>query len=102
MLLYNTTYHIEEDKEKLFLNWAHECLIPEVQKDGVLSNIRLLRVLSRIGEDDGVTYAIQMDVQDSATLHKWYQRQGASLLSEMQKIFKHTVMAMPTLMEIVC
>ncbi len=32
MLIYNTTYHVEEGDEKNFLIWMQEYYLPEVEK----------------------------------------------------------------------
>ena len=32
MLIFNTTYHVEEDQEKYFLIWMQEYYLPEVEK----------------------------------------------------------------------
>lgn len=31
MLIYNTTYHVEEGQEKFFLAWMQEFYLPEVE-----------------------------------------------------------------------
>ena len=32
MLIYNTTYHVEEGQEKYFLTWMQEFYLPEVRE----------------------------------------------------------------------
>ncbi|MEG2151535.1 MAG: DUF4286 family protein, partial [Bacteroidaceae bacterium] len=46
MLVYNTTFQMEEDMERNFIIWINECYIPEVQKVGLLTSPRLCRILS--------------------------------------------------------
>lgn len=36
MLVYNTTYHVEDGQEKYFLIWMREFYLPEVEKGGML------------------------------------------------------------------
>ena len=36
MLIYNTTYHVEEGEDKNFLIWMQEHYLPEVEKNGTL------------------------------------------------------------------
>lgn len=33
MLIYNTTYHVEEGEDKNFLIWMQEHYLPEVEKE---------------------------------------------------------------------
>lgn len=35
MLIYNTTYHVEEGEDKNFLIWMQEHYLPEVEKNDV-------------------------------------------------------------------
>ncbi len=100
MLIYNTTYHVEEDQEKYFLIWMQEVYLQEVEKTGLLRSPRMVRVLSH--RDEGsACFSVQFEVEDSATLHHWHQLQGAKLNEELVKIFKDKVVGFPTLMEVI-
>ncbi len=99
MLIYNTTYHIEEGNEKNFLIWMQEHYLPEVEKKGMLHTPRILRILSHI-EEGSVCFSVQFEVEDSAVLHRWHREQGAELNDELQRIFKDKVVGFPTLMEV--
>lgn len=100
MLIYNTTYHVEEDQEKYFLIWMQEVYLQEVEKNGLLRSPRMVRVLSH--RDEGsACFSVQFEVEDSATLHHWHQLQGAKLNEELVKIFKDKVVGFPTLMEVI-
>lgn len=46
MLIYNTTYQVEEGQEDNFLIWIKEFYLPEVEKAGALHTPRIVRVLS--------------------------------------------------------
>ena len=100
MLIYNTTYHVEEDQEKYFLIWIREFYLHEVEKNGTLKAPRSARILSH-QEPGSVCYSLQFEVTDSATLHHWYREQGAKLNDEMVKLFKDEVVGFPTLMEVI-
>ena len=105
MIVYNTTYHVDEADEQLFLNWIHQYLIPEVLKEGTLHNPRVLKVLGH-HQDDGddghsVSYAVQLEADDTAALHRWYQKQGVALNKELLLVFRQRVLGFPTLMEVV-
>lgn len=99
MLIYNTTYHVEEGHEKNFLIWLQEYYLPEVEKLGMLHAPRILRVLSH--RDDGESYSVQFEVEDSARLHRWHQEQGVKLNEELLKTFQDKVVGFPTLMEVI-
>ncbi|EJX04691.1 hypothetical protein EVA_07209 [gut metagenome] len=99
MLIYNTTYHVEEDQEKYFLIWMQEVYLPEIEKTGLLKSPRILRVLSH-REEGSACFSVQFEVKDSATLHHWHSQQGVKLNEELLKIFKNKVVGFPTLMEV--
>lgn len=99
MLIFNTTYHVEEGQEKYFLIWMQEYYLPEVEKDGRLHAPRIARILSH-REDAGSCFSVQFEVEDSTQLHHWHQEQGVKLAGEMNRIFKDKVVGFPTLMEV--
>lgn len=100
MLVYNTTYHVEEGQEKYFLIWMQEYYLPEVEKGKMLRSPRIMQVLSH-REETGTCYSVQFEVEDSALLHRWHREQGARLAEEMLKLFKDKVVGFPTLMEVI-
>lgn len=98
MLLYNTTYHVDQDRVGLFLIWLREKFVPEVQASGLLARPRIYKVLSHL--EEGVeSYCLQWDVDSSGTLHHWYTLQGAKLHEELARTFQDKVIGIPTLME---
>ena len=95
MLIYNTTYHVEEGQEKFFLAWMQEFYLPEVEKHGTLYAPRIARILSHI-EEGSICYSVQFEVENSAKLH-----QGVKLNEELLRIFNDKVIGFPTLMEVI-
>ena len=69
-----------------------------MMKHGALRAPRICRVLSH--RDEGTSYSLQWEVDDSVVLHRWHQDQGARLNQELVKIFKDKVVGFPTLMEV--
>ena len=100
MLIYNTTYHVEEGEDKNFLIWMQEHYLPEVEKNGTLYAPRIARILSHI-EEGSICYSVQFEVENSAKLHRWHQEQGVKLNEELLNIFKDKVIGFPTLMEVI-
>ena len=100
MLIYNTTYHVEEGEDKNFLIWMQEYYLPEVEKSRMLYAPRIARILSHI-EEGSICYSVQVEVENSARLHRWHQEQGVKLNEELLKIFKDKVIGFPTLMEVI-
>lgn len=100
MLIYNTTFHVVMGDARNFVIWLNEYYIPEVENLGELKNPRILRILSH-KEQDSECFSLQWEVEDSAALHRWHVKQGATLNAEMMKVFKDKVIGFPTLMEVI-
>lgn len=99
MLIYNTTYHVEDEVHDNFIIWIQECFIPEIGRDDVLKSPRLCRILSH--QDSGYTYSLQWEVENSSILHRWHTEKGLKYNEEITNIFKDKVVGFPTLMEII-
>ena len=98
MLIFNTTYHLEDENERLFLIWLQEFYLPAVEKDGRLKHPRIARILSH--RDAGTCFSVQFEVEDSTLLHHWHQELGVKLNEELLKTFKEKLVGFPTLMEV--
>ena len=99
MLIYNTTFHVDDDIHENFLIWIKECYISEVLKQGILKSPRFCRILNH--RDEGECYSLQWEVENSGLLHRWHLEQGMKQNEELTKIFKDKVVGFPTLMEII-
>ena len=98
MLIYNTTFQVDDEVCDNFLIWIKESYIPEVEKEGILKNVRLCKVLSH--RDEGGSFSLQWEVENSTVLHRWHLAQGALLHDELVKLFEQRVIGFPTLMEV--
>ena len=87
MLIYNTTYHVEEGEDKNFLIWMQEHYLPEVEKNGTLYAPRIARILSHI-EEGSICYSVQFEVENSAKLHRWHQEQAMGII-DLRKFGDH-------------
>ncbi len=99
MLIYNTTFQVDEEVTSNFLIWIQECYIPEVNKSGELKNPRLCKILSH--RDEGSSFSLQWEVENSTILHQWHTKLGSKLNEEITNLFKDKVVGFPTLMEII-
>lgn len=99
MLLYNTTYHVEQEVIANFLIWLREMYMEDVRKNGLLKNPRLCRVLSH-REEGSESYSLQWEVESSGTLHRWHAEQGAAFNEQIVKTFGDKVIGIPTLLEV--
>lgn len=99
MLIYNITFHTEDDVHDNFLIWIQESYIPEVEKNGALKSPRLCRLINH--RDEGTSYSLQWEVESSAILHRWHIEQGVRFSEELRCLFADKVVGFPTLMEVI-
>ena len=99
MLIYNTTFQVDDEIHDNFLIWMKESYIPQVEQKGMLKQPRICRVLSH--RDEGSCYTLQWEVESSGILHRWHLEQGLLLNDELEKLFKQKVVGFPTLMEVI-
>jgi len=99
MLIYNTTFQVNSEIQDNFLIWLKECYVTEIEKHGALKSPRLCKILSH--RDEGSSYSLQWEVENSSVLHRWHTEQGVHLNEELEKIFKNKVVGFPTLMEVI-
>ena len=99
MLIYNTTFQVDDGIQEHFLIWIKESYIPQVESHGALKTPRICRVLSH--REEGSSYSLQWEVESSSLLHRWHMEQGVKLNEELTKIFANKVIGFPTLMEVI-
>ena len=69
MFIYNVTVKIDTDLAADWLSWMQTTHIPDVMATGMFLNHRICRLLSN--DNDGLTYAIQYECTDLATLQRY-------------------------------
>lgn len=99
MLIYNTTFQVDDEIHDNFIIWIKESYIPQVMEHGTLKAPRICKVLSH--REEGSSYSLQWEVESSGLLHRWHMEQGLKLNEELTKIFANKVIGFPTLMEVI-
>ncbi len=100
MILYNTTYQMPVEDARNFVIWVTQVMIPQLQESKYVSSPRLLHILSH-KEEDSECFALQMEMESTATLHAWFVKQGQKLNTEMLKAFDNKVVGFSTMMEVI-
>ena len=98
MIVYNTTYTMPEGDARDFVIWTMQSMVPRVLEHGLLSQPRLLRILSH-HDQETECMSLQFTVESTAQLHRWYTQQGAALLEELTKMFEGRIVGFSTIME---
>lgn len=100
MIVYNTTFNIENDVLEECLDHLKKMYIPKAIASGFLYNPCLRRILQEETDDDqGQNFSVQFHVKNVDTLNFWLQQEGAAIQQELINRFKTKVVGFTTLME---
>ena len=100
MIIFNTTYHVDDELEASFIAWLKENYIPMALRREELSEPQLCRVMTT-GEEDGSSLSLQVHVQDTEALSLWYKEMGVELTEALVSRFGDRVVGFNTLLEVI-
>ena len=100
MILYNTTYQMPAADARSFVIWVNEVMLPRIKEGGMMTNGRLSRILSH-KEEDSECFALQLEAESTAMLHRWFVKQGKALNEEMLQVFENRFIGFSTMMEVI-
>lgn len=98
MLIFNTTYHIEEDSHGAFLDFITKNYIPAATGSGFLHAPCLCRIRPQ-HETNGYSYSLQFKVKNSDVLEYWLTQQGEELQKQLLSEFGQKLAGFVTLMD---
>ena len=98
MLIFNTTFHVENTVHDACLKFFREEYIPKAIESGLLKSPSIAKVHAQHGES-GVTYAIQLKTESIEILNLWAEQTGEDLSKELVSRFGNKVAGFPTLLE---
>ena len=101
MVIYNTTYHVADSREREFVEWIRASYIPRAVECGTLSKPQLALVMGREEGSDGNSYSLQFHAEGVDALEAWYRRTGAALVEEIERRFGTHVLGFSTLMTVI-
>ena len=98
MIVYNTTFHFDQDILTEGLSCLKEIYIPKAISGGFLSRPCLRRIIG-MPEDKGDSFAVQFHVKNIDTLNYWIEQDGNLLHRELSERFGHKMTGFSTLLE---
>lgn len=98
MLIFNTTFHLDNSVHEACLKFFKEEYIPKAISNGLLTLPSMARVHPQ-HEETGVTYAIQFKAHNMADLNLWAAEIGEDLTKELVRKFGDKVAGFPTLLD---
>ena len=98
MIIYNTTFHIDNEVKEEGVAYLKEVYLPEAADSGALQNPLLRRIIQEeVGE--GVNYSVQFHVKDIDALNRWLESEGRLLQQKLMTRFGYKIAGFTTLLE---
>lgn len=98
MLIFNTTFHVEEGVATEYLDFFKQTYIPICAESGFLFDPRFSKIMSH-GEEGSVCYSLQFYIKNEDTLHHWLSNGGKELEDKLVEKFGPKVVGFITLMD---
>ncbi len=99
MLIYNITFHIEDDILSECLTFLKEKYIPQATHSGFMHTPRMHRVFPYQKEENTNSYAIQFRVKNIDTLNYWIDNEGCIISQQLVNLFGSKVVGFTTILE---
>lgn len=98
MIIYNTTFHVEDAVLEECLQYLKKRYIPQAAASGFLHNPCMRKVL-HTRQEEGSSFSVQFHVKNIDTLNYWMEKEGAALHKDLTTRFGAKVAGFSTLLE---
>lgn len=98
MIIFNTTFHVEESIHNEFIEYMLQIYIPICTKSGLLNSPRLARIFGK-EEDEGISYAMEFTAKDLFTFEKWNKEESGNIYTLLMDNFKEKIIGFSTVMQ---
>lgn len=98
MIIFNTTFHIDDSIHDDCLDYIKNVYIPKSLEDELLEQPSLSKIESQ-HKERGVNYALQFKSNSVDELNEWKERVGEGLQVELSNKYGDKVMGFVTLLE---
>lgn len=98
MIIFNTTFHVEDDICEDYLQFMKDVYVVQASNSGFLHEPRFARIHSQ-HEESGTSYSLQFKVKNVDTLNHWYSTEGQELQKKLTERFENKALGFVTLLE---
>lgn len=98
MLIFNTTFHIDDDIHDACIQYLKSVYVAQALASGFLHSPRLTLIHAQ-HEEGGTSYSLQLMVKNKEVLDYWHQNIGQGLDEEMKRLFGNKIVGFSTLLE---
>ncbi|GAB6013253.1 DUF4286 family protein [Viscerimonas tarda] len=98
MLIFNTTFHVEDDIQEAYLEYMRQTYIPVATNSGFLHMSCFAHIYPQ-HEEQGTSYSLQLRAKNTDTFNYWMKTEGEKLQRELASKFGNKVLGFVTLLE---
>ena len=98
MVTINTTFHVEDKINLVFIDYMKSTYIAETITDKLLTNARMCKVHSQ-EIPEGHSYSVQFSFDNLDDLENWDKTKGKKLNEDLVKKFQDEIAGFSTLLE---
>lgn len=98
MIVFNTTYHVEDSAHDEVMKYLKEEFIPKAVASNLVREPRLFFIHPQ-HEEKGRSYSLQFRVNDQETLEKWLFEEGDRLQTALSARFGQRACGFMTILE---
>lgn len=100
MLIYNTTYLVNNKKMVAWMKWIEETHIPFMRKTGNFTTPQLAKILFT-EDNESTSFSVQFKIKDLDALGVWNELYADELQKEILEIFDKDVLPFSTVLELI-
>lgn len=98
MIVYNTTYHVDDEVLQDFIDYIKNVHVKAVVSTNLLTHPQFSLVHAQ-HEENGTSYALQFHVENLEILEDWFIKHGQDLQANLNNKFGSKVCGFMTLLE---
>ena len=98
MIVFNTTFHVDEDIQDEFIEYMVKIFIPKSTKSGMLKSPRFAKVFGK-DSDEGISFAMEFQVTDIVEMERWNSNESHSVFTPLMERFKEKMVGFSTLLQ---
>ncbi|CEA15682.1 MAG TPA: DUF4286 family protein [Fermentimonas caenicola] len=98
MIVFNTTFHIDETLQDEFIEYILQEFIPMSTKSGILTSARFARIYGS-NKDEGLSFAMEFQVETIELLEKWNKEESNYVYNLLMDKFKEKLVGFSTVLQ---
>lgn len=98
-MIINTTFVIDPQIEKIFIEFLRRSYIPKAETAAILSMPRICKIVPKEEEEEAVSIAVQFYVESPALYETWQKVVGCKLEKMVTSKYGNRAMSFSTMME---